>query len=287
MYCIFALFLIGSPIILSAQTGFGGLQMSRGARTAAMADIGTALISSETKNPAALPIGNGKSYTFSHTSWIQGIQQENLHLIYKRPSQSWGFHARNWRSEDLDYRVGPSEEPLGTFGIYEFTFGLSHVRNIYNNIRAGTRISFLRQGIYDSDAIGWTMDIGIIQPLKSDIHWGVSLLNLGRVSPLDKVSTPLPTELQIGLSVQRDKNIQMVVELHKIDGNNITLHYGSAYQFNEPITLRFGYQNLKNKMLSLGASLMINKWNFDYSYQPFGENLGHVHRINLRLVSKH
>ena len=286
MYWILTLFLISYPINLSAQTGFSGLQMSRGARTGAMADIGTALISSETSNPAAIPMGNGKSYTFSHTSWIQGTQQENLHFIFKRPSQSWGFHARNWHSEDLDYRIGPSEDPLGTFGIYEFTFGLSHVRNIHNNIRAGTRISVLRQGIHDSDAVGWTMDLGIIQPLKSNIHWGISLLNFGQVSPLDKVSTPLPTELQIGLSFQPDQNIQMVMELHKMEENSTTLHWGSAYKFSEQITLRCGYQNIKNQMLSFGASLKKNKWTFDYSYQPFERNLGHVHRISLRLVSR-
>ncbi|MEE3232554.1 MAG: PorV/PorQ family protein [Candidatus Latescibacterota bacterium] len=284
MYCIFALFILGLPIFINAQTGFTGLQMSRGARPAAMADIGTAMISPETSNPAAIPIGSGRDYIFSHTSWIQEIEQENIHLIYKRPSQSWGFHAHSWRSEDLDYRIGPSEDPLGTFGLYEFTFGLSHVRTIQNKVRGGTRVSFLRQGIYDSNAKGWTLDLGILQFLRPNLHWGISLLNFGRVTHLDRVSTPLPTQLQIGLFNQQSANFQTILELHKMDGSATTLHWGSAYRLNKKITLRCGYQNLKNRMLSLGTSLMINSWYFDYSYQPFGDNLGQVHRVNLRLT---
>ena len=38
-------------------------------------------------------------------------------------------------------------------------------------------------------------------------------------------------------------------------------------------------------MLSLGASIMLNNWHFDYSHQPFGENLGQIHRISLRMRS--
>jgi len=283
MHYILTLFILGSPIITDAQTGFTGLQTSRGARPAAMGDIGTAMVSPEISNPAAIPIGSGRDYIFSHTSWIQDIEQENIHLIYKRPSQSWGFHAHTWRSDELEYRTSASKDPLGAFGLYEFTLGISHVRKIQNKIRAGTRISFLRQGIYDSDATGWTMDIGILHFFRPKQHWGISLLNFGQITPLDRVSTRLPTQLQLGLFNQHGQKFQTIFELHKTDESETSLHFGTAYRLNKKITLRCGYQNLANRMLSLGASLMLNSWHLDYSHQPFRDNLGQVHRINLRM----
>ena len=161
MYTTLTFFILSLPTIINAQAGFSGLQISRGARPAAMADIGTAMISPESSNPAAIPIGNGRDYIFSHTSWVQNTEQENIDIILRKHSQSWGIHVLNWRSGDLEYRVGPSHNPLGSFGLYELAFGLSHVRTIENNIRAGTRISLLRQGIYDHDATGWAIDFGI------------------------------------------------------------------------------------------------------------------------------
>ena len=285
MYTTLTFFILSLPTIINAQAGFSGLQISRGARPAAMADIGTAMISPESSNPAAIPIGNGRDYIFSHTSWVQNTEQENIDIILRKHSQSWGIHVLNWRSEDLEYRVGPSHNPLGSFGLYELALGLSHIRTIENNIRAGTRISLLRQGIYDHDATGWAIDFGILHFVRPKHHWAISLLNFGQITPLNRVSTQLPTQIQIGLFSSFSQNIQTVFELHKMDNSEASLHVGSAYQINKKITLRCGYQTLENRMLSLGASIMLNNWHFDYSHQPFGENLGQIHRISLRMRS--
>ena len=133
--------------------------------------------------------------------------------------------------------------------------------------------------------MGWGLDFGVLHSLKHNLHAGIAILHLGSMSRLNKTRTPLPRELQVGLSYQINQRSETVIELHKIRDSQITAHFGNAIKINEKIILRAGYQTHKNRTWSTGISIKVNRWYVDYAYIPLREDLGQAHRVNLRLLT--
>ena len=131
---------LGALVPASAEPGFAVLQLDAGARAAALGQATTALIDPATasSNPAALV--SGQSAALSHTEWIGDVRHEHA-------SSTWGsVEGGRYAVEmllshtgDLERRTGPTAQPLGQFGIYEWTAGVAWSRPVLWLISSAAR----------------------------------------------------------------------------------------------------------------------------------------------------
>lgn len=280
---LLAALLCALPALLHAQAGLPSLRLSAGARPAAMADIGAALMGPDAANPAALSARGTRAYAFSHNSWIEGIDQEHAHLVYQRAHSVWALRAQVWQADGLERRTGPSSEPLGEFGVYDLSTGIAYARHLQSGLRLGAQLKLVRQSISTAVASGWAVDLGLLHALGADLQLGAALLNAGRMNKLERTATPLPTEFRIGLAYSGLERLTFGAEAQKARDSNLSLHLGSEYRASQRLALRLGYQTTENRHLSAGLGLVVGTWTVDYAYIPFGDDLGEAHRLSLQL----
>lgn len=263
-----------------ADPGFPVLQLGAGARAAALGQATTALVDSEAAaaNPAALLAG--RSTALSHTEWIGDVRHE-------RASTSWGETGSSAYSVDvllshtggLERRVGPTIEPLGEFGVYEWTAGLSWARPLNEKLRAGIGAKYARQSIDTESASGAAVDLGLHY---CDGPWwiGAAARNLGRMSKLDRQATDLPLQLRLGAASVRGP-LLLSSDVHWTRDVDTSLHVGAEFQVRPRLVLRTGYQSTDTRNASLGLGIFAGSWQVDYAYVPFGDDLGRAHRVSL------
>lgn len=273
------------PALLAAQTvGFPSLRLSGAARPAAMADLSAALTGPAASNPAALAAATERAYAFSHNAWIEGIDQQHLHLVQQRAHSAWALRAQVWQADGLERRSGPSSEPLGEFGVYDLAAGITYARHHPSGLRIGGQLKLLHQSISTESASGYSADLGLLYPLANDVLAGAALLHAGAMNKLNRTATPLPTELRAGLTYGGVANLLVGVELQKARDTDLSLHLGSQYQVQEFLALRLGYRTAENRHLSAGLGLLVGSWTIDYAYMPFTNGLGQAHQLSLLLA---
>ncbi len=284
---LIAILLLAIPSLLYAQAGLPSLRLSAGARPAAMADIGAALMGPDAANPAALSARGTRAYAFSHNAWIEGIDQEHAHLVYQRAHSVWALRAQVWQADGLERRTGPSSEPLGEFGVYDLSTGIAYARQLQSGLRLGGQLKLIRQSISTAVASGWAIDLGLLHALGTHLQIGAALLNTGRMSELEHTATPLPTEGRAGLVYSGIDKLLLAVEAQKARDSDLSLHLGGQYQAGNHLALRLGYQTSENRHISTGLGLQVGTWTIDYAYIPFSSDLGEAHRLSLQLDIGH
>lgn len=272
-----------APMLVSAQTaGFPSLRLSGSARPAGMADLSAALSGPEATNPAALSSTTARAYAFSHNAWIGDINQQHLHLVRQSARSAWALRAQVWQADELEYRTGPSSQPLGTFGAYDLAAGIVYARSLSSGIRLGGQLKLLRQSISTQSATGYGVDMGLLYPLSDHLLAGAALLNAGAMNELDRLATPLPTEVRIGLIYDGVQGVLLGLDLQKARETDPSLHLGSQYWAQEFLALRLGYQTAENRGLSGGMRIRVRSWTIDYAYMPFSDGLGQAHQLSLQ-----
>ena len=271
-----------SPLNVSAQTGFPSLRLSGSARPAGMADLSAALRGPEAINPAALSATTARAYAFSHNAWIGDINQQHLHAVRQGTHNAWALRAQIWQADGIEYRTGPSRQPLGTFGAYDLATGIVYARSLSSGMRLGGQIKLLRQSISTQSAVGYGIDMGLLYPLGDHLLAGAALLNAGAMNRLERLATPLPTEGRIGLTYEGVQDLLLGIEIQKARETDLSLHAGGQYWTQEFLALRLGYQTADSRGLSGGIRIRVRSWTVDYAYMPFSDGLGQAHQLSLQ-----
>jgi hypothetical protein len=264
----------------TAEPGFAILQLGASARAAALAEATTALVdaAAAATNPAALP--SGRSVALSHTEWIGDIRHEHASTTWGKPEGSaYAVDVLLSHTGGLERRLGPTSQPLGEFGVYEWTAGLSWARPLGEQLRAGVTAKYARQSIDDRSAAGAAIDLGL--HYGEGPWWiGAAARNLGRMSNLDQEATDLPVQLRFGGATVRGP-IMLSGDLHWTREVDTSLHVGAEFRARPRLLLRAGYQSADSRDVSLGLGLFTGLWQIDYAYIPYGDGLGQAHRVSL------
>ncbi len=268
----------GTPTL--ATTGFAFLRLGEGARDAAMGDATVAVTSytADAANPAALARGQ-QALTFSHTEWIEQIRHEYVGTLWSIGKDVIALSTRVSHTDGLEHRVGASLEPLGEFGVYEWTAGAAWSHAFSQDLRLGVGLRFVRQSIFDEAASGGHADAGLLYRAAG---WdlGISVRNVGTMNELNRVSTELPLQLRVG-GARRHGKILFAAAGHWSDAST-DLHAGVEWAAREHLNLRLGYDSGGTRGLSYGAGVELAPWRVDYAYLPFGDGFGPAHRFSLR-----
>ena len=272
-----------SHLNVSAQTtGFPSLRLSSSARLAGMADLSAALRGPEATNPAALSATTARAYAFSHNAWIGDIKQQHLHAVRQGTHSAWALRALVWQADGIEYRTGPSRQPLGTFGTYDLATGIVYARSLSNGMCLGGQLKLLRQSISTQSAVGYGIDVGLLYPLGDHLLAGAALLNAGAMNRLERLATPLPTEGRIGLTYDGVQDLLLGIEMQKARETDLSLHAGGQYWIQEFLALSLGYQTTDNRGLSGGMRIRVRSWTVDYAYMHFSDGLGQAHQVSLQ-----
>ena len=275
------------------------LKIGVGARAVAMGEAFCAVsddVSAIDWNPAGLSFLTGKQATFTHNSWVQGINYECLAYAQKIGRLgSFGINICYLGMEPIDRTTedgaGNYDGKDGRIDAMDFLFGFAYARDI-GIFSLGTTLKFLQERLAQYTGTGFGLDIGLMKKFGDidKLTVGVNIQNIG--SPLAFIdsakASPLPLNIKIGAALKMLKdNFTLAIDLNYLPfENRIGVHLGGEYRCNEVLSVRLGYRTAPASDidvfsgLTAGFGLRWEGWGVDYAFVPYG-NLGQTHRFSI------
>ena len=114
------------PALVAAEDGSAGLaflKLGVGARPIALGDAYTAVggdVSSIYWNPAGMMAVEGTDVGLMHAEWFQDIRYEFAGGVRSFGDHAFGVSLVGLYMDDLERRDGPTSDPIGHFGVFDF-----------------------------------------------------------------------------------------------------------------------------------------------------------------------
>jgi len=238
-------------------------------------------------NPAAGAGIAGFAAVASYANWILDMHHQSLFVARNLSSVCVTAGVSSFSAGSFEYRVKPTEEPLGTFTPTDVTAYLNLARPIGKMVQAGLTGRYFYSRVYDSDATGIGLDAGVrVMPVER-LTLGVSIVDFGKTMSYEREIFWLPTRSRLGASY----------DLRPFDRGRLTFAADGSYfvyskvagaaaglefAWNEVVMLRAGYDLLSEaNHLNFGLGLRTGVFRFDYSLAAMGLNLGGAHRVSV------
>lgn len=293
LYIIFVFALISTAIADDAgKNGFTMLKMDVDGRAAAMGGAYTAVASDASAafwNPAGLASSSEKSFVIMHNVWIADISQEfaSIHFITGKHNIATSVNLMTVPGVEIRGN-NPTENPQGKAEAFTFAASLSYATSILENWQIGLNLKYLYEKYYLEHAPGWAVDLGIrkLGVLKG-LDWGLTFQNIGQMSNLKEIDTPLPLMVRSGIAYQLpflllEKAPLMTTDLQYIKDENFYFRLGSEFELLDYLTLRLGWISGGNQNHpTTGFSLRYTSYHFDYAFVPIQYDLGNSHRFSF------
>ena len=273
----------------AGATGLPFLLLGSGARATALGEAAAAIsdIDAASANPAAVSTARGR-IGVTHSSWIQDVRHEYATALQPLGNGILSVQLALSRAGGLERRVGPSREPLGEFGVYEWTLGVGYGRLWTGNLQLGAAAKLIRQSIHAESAQGAALDFGVVYRVGDPVLLGGSVRNLGVMNSLANDPTNLPSQVRLALACSclgkgsaGQSSRLALVEVQLSRGYGPSVHGGVEWPVATALALRGGYQTGSHRSLSAGFGLQVRTWRIDYAYVPFASGLGQAHRLSL------
>lgn len=198
-------------------------------------------------------------------------------------------------NEILDY------SKITEFNYADWAFLFSFAKKYNDKISYGANLKVIKRDIAEFGAWGIGFDIGAIYSPFDNLYLGANLQDITTtIVAWDNGTTQLisPT-LKIGVAYQLnvlkgtltpafDADIRFenrrFASMLNVGPVSFDFHSGLEYTYDNLISVRFGYNDVKQ--LTLGAGIVLPKLNIDYSFVKFDRQgeLGNTHRISLMLT---
>ncbi|MEA3409802.1 MAG: PorV/PorQ family protein [Candidatus Eisenbacteria bacterium] len=286
------------PTVASAEEGSAGLAFLRlgvGARAIGMGDAYTAVsgdASSVYWNPAGIIDVQSVDVTLMHSEWFQDIRYEYIGGVRSYGDYAIGGGITGLYMNDLERRVGPTADPIGHFGVFDFAVTGSYARRLTDYLDVGGSLKYLHERIDDENATGVAVDLGGRYRLPGYEHVtaAVALLNLGPQMKFVEEKFDLPVTYKIGAALDVPVEAlhgDFVIASDAVipaDGST-KVHFGIEYEYAEMLAFRFGYRTgWDNHDVSWGLGVKVRNFRLDYAMVPFYSELGDTHRISLGIM---
>ncbi len=198
-------------------------------------------------------------------------------------------------NENLDY------SKITEFNYADWAFMFSFAKKYSDKMSYGANLKVIKRDIAEFGAWGIGFDVGAIYSPMDNLFLGANLQDVTTtIVAWDNGTTQLisPT-LKLGAAYQF--NILKGILTPVVDADirfenrrfasmlnmgpvSFDFHTGLEYTYDNLISVRFGYNDVKQ--LTLGAGIVLPKLNIDYSFVKFDRQgeLGNTHRISLMLT---
>lgn len=243
-------------------------------------------------NPAGLTQAEKKELTTMYNSWIAGINSGSIAY-----SQRIGKNAAIGLSvqglwADIEERIGDTEKPESTFGVYSYAAGLSgSYALVPKALSLGGTLKFINQEFDIDSSNGVAADIGGLLNLAGlGVGFAVQNLKLQMSNDAD-----LPMFMRVGASYYIMKDAVIAGEYSKLGVAEPSYHIGVEKWFKGIFALRIGYKitsgDNPSKGLSAGFGLKAYgtkpledlDFQLDYAYVPASDwgSMGDAHRVSM------
>lgn len=291
---VFLFLLLTIPLWAQTEAGLAFLKLPVDARSAAMGEAATAAArdaSAAYWNPALLAGNSSKSLVLMHNAYLADIAQEFVAFQFAAGKNNLAVSLNLINIPGIDIRgERPTEQPAGKTEAINLAAALSYARSVKNNWSVGLSLKYLYEKYYLEDAGGYAIDLGIVKSnlFNKPLTLGVTLQNLGKMSPLQNEATKLPLLLRGGLLYQTpfilfDKPVQTTFDVdYLVHDNQLRLHTGLQVSLLKNLDGRAGLlQDSDHLRYSLGFGLNYKQYQLSYAFSPYPYNLGYAHRFSL------
>lgn len=286
------------PGTASGEDGSAGLaflKLGVGARAIALGDAYTAVSGDASClywNPAGCVDVEETDVVLMHSEWFQGIRYEFAGAVRSDCDQAYGIGVVGLFMDDLERREAATSDPLGTFGVFDFSVSGMYARRLTEYLSAGATLKYLHEKIDDETARGFAVDLGAQYslPVLEGATLGVAVQNLGPQMKFIKDGFDLPTMYRFGgaYAIPADAlngDVLVVADLVLANDADPKTHVGLEYEYEGTLALRFGYRSgWDNQNVSLGLGTKVGDFRLDYAYVPFYSGLGDTHRFSLGFI---
>lgn len=277
------------------SAGLAFLKLGVGARAIGMGDAYTAVAgdaSSVYWNPAGIMNVESVDVTLMHSEWFQDIRYEYAGGVRSYGDYAVGVGVVGLYMDDLERRDGPTAEPIGHFGVFDFAITGTYARRLTDNLNVGGSVKYLSEKIDDVTATGFAVDLGgrYDVPNFEGLSAGIAVLNLGPQMKFIDDGFDLPVMYKLGAALDvpfEALNGDVVIAADAVmpAGGDTKVHFGLEYEFADMIALRFGYRSgWDNHNVSMGLGVKVSNFRLDYAIVPFYSELGDTHRVSLGIL---
>ncbi len=293
------------------------LEINLGARGTAMGHAYTTLTDNADAvfwNPAGLSNIQNGSFILDYTKWPAdiGIGGFSAALSVENIG-TFSINGAYLMTDDMEITTVNQPDGTGeTFGITNYTFGLSYARKLTENLSIGVTTKIVSEKYFDYGYTGFAFDIGTqFNTGYRGLKIGMSILHFGPEVKFDgeyfDYSDPdlatgdkkqfeqysLPISFRIGACMdvwQSDENkIISAVDMVHTNNNLEQYNFGFEYGYDNLIFFRGGYRfNLDEGGFSLGTGVIYqlfeeNKVALNYSFADRGI-VASIHRISAEFT---
>jgi hypothetical protein len=240
-------------------------------------------------NPAAGAATNGFAATASYAKWILDTHHQSLFVARSFPAMCLGVGVTSFSAGQVEYRINPTEDPIGTFTPTDFSAYVNLARPIGRMVQVGLTARYFYSRVYEDDAAGLGLSGGVrVMPIDR-LTLGASIVDFGRKLYYVQEEFLLPTRARLGASydiVPFDKGrLTLTADGSRFLYSNVNgAAAGLEFAWNEVVALRAGYDFLSEaNHLNFGLGLRAGLFHLDYSYAVMNFDLGGAHRISVGL----
>ncbi|OIN98849.1 hypothetical protein COY52_05820 [Candidatus Desantisbacteria bacterium CG_4_10_14_0_8_um_filter_48_22] len=242
-------------------------------------------------NPAGLSLLTGKQVTFTHNTWMQGVNYE--YLAYGQSLcdlGSIGFSIAYLGVEPMQITNAAGVATGGSVDASDLMVGVAYAKAI-GSLSIGATLKVLQERLAYNSAVGIGADIGILKKFEGieNLALGVNIQNIGTplvfIDPLK--ASLMPLNIKAGGSCKLSENIVLALDINyaPLDAR-FSVNIGTELWCNKVLALRFGYRTGQLSDIDALAGITAGfgfRWEgcgIDYAFVPYG-NMGQTHRISL------
>jgi hypothetical protein len=286
---IIGIFVLAAAV-RAAGSGFPSLLMGADARYAALGNAGTAWPgdgSSGFRNPALTACGESRSAVFSAHRWMQDVHSGFLGYAARSGRSGFGAHILVTDIPGIEYRTGPSENPIGTFSANEAVAGFDFARAFSARWSFGFGGRLYYEKIFIDEAWGMGADAGLFYRFSGNpVRLGAVVQNVGTASKLSAERIRLPLTFRIGAAVPvpgaAGGDWLLLLDAVKERDSKFSMAAGAEYAWKGLLFLRSGYQSGVSTLgPSGGVGIAVTRMRFDYAFLPLKKGLGDSHRLSI------
>lgn len=294
------LLLTALPASAGTTTGFSFLDLPAGARIAALGGAGAALAEGPVAlfwNPAGLApeepaAGSRGQAMFDHHESVQEFRQELVGAVLQNGGDGMGLGLNAHYTQAIEER-DPLGNLLGTFGATDLAVAFGLAKTAAPGLRLGGALQWTHEVLAGSAASALGLSAGGMYavPGMSGLTLGASVRNLGK-SPAFKAEdgsdgdkVPQPLTLQAGAVYGKSTgSIRWLAaaDLVKLKGDSAEGRLGLEVSPLASLALRAGWMLGQDAAdLTAGAGIAVGRFDIDYAFVPYHDQLGSSHRIAL------
>ena len=282
-------------------TGFAFLDLPAGARIAALGGAGAALADGPDAlfwNPAGIAsavavTGSRGRIAFDHHESIQSFRQEIVGGVIQKAGDGIGLALNAHYTEGIEQR-DELGNLLGSFGADDFAVAFGYAATAAPGLRLGGALQWAHEDLGGSGASALGLSAGGLYALPSvaGLTLGASVRNLGgspsfkTVTGADGAKVPQPLTVSAGATYGHAKangfGWRAAADVLQLKGDSMEGRLGLEVSPIPSLSLRAGWMLGQDAAdLTAGAGIAVGRFDVDYAFVPYHDNLGSSHRFAL------